>query len=243
MTLGFIIIRHVNSKITDYYWKECYNCIRKFYDNPIIIIDDSSDKNFLNENIFLKNCSIIYDTNYKGCAELLGYYYFYKLKPFDTAVIIHDSIFIQNRIDFQLDSYENCKYLWTFSHQFDYEIRDIIEDELKLFPQKEDLIQLLHAPQIWNGCFGIMSVIRWSFLNDMNSFYNLFNILLPKINTRHYRHGIERALAILITYFDKKQANNFFGDIHKYINWGLSFQEYLTMNTNNYPIIKIWTGR
>ena len=53
MSLGFIIIRHVNSKISDYYWKECYTCIRKFYDNPIVIIDDSSNKEFLNENIFL----------------------------------------------------------------------------------------------------------------------------------------------------------------------------------------------
>ena len=59
MSLGFIIIRHVNNKITDYYWKECYTCIRKFYDNPILIIDDSSNKEFLNENIFLKNCTAL----------------------------------------------------------------------------------------------------------------------------------------------------------------------------------------
>ena len=56
MSLGFIIIRHVNSKISDYYWKECYTCIRKFYDNPIVIIDDSSNKEFfvtsMLENVF-----------------------------------------------------------------------------------------------------------------------------------------------------------------------------------------------
>ena len=28
---GFIIVRHVNSKQTDYYWKECYTCICLWY--------------------------------------------------------------------------------------------------------------------------------------------------------------------------------------------------------------------
>ena len=36
---GFIIIRHVNNELSDRYWKECYKCIRRFYDNSII--DDS----------------------------------------------------------------------------------------------------------------------------------------------------------------------------------------------------------
>ena len=30
---GFIIIRHINSSLTNEYWKECYTCIRKFYPN------------------------------------------------------------------------------------------------------------------------------------------------------------------------------------------------------------------
>jgi hypothetical protein len=117
---GFIIVRHVNSKITDYYWKECYSCIRKWYTDPILIIDDSSNKEWLTENIQIDNCQTIYDTENKGCGELLGYYYFHKLKPFDSAVIIHDSVFIQRKVDFCLN--ENMRFLWTFIGQWDHEL-------------------------------------------------------------------------------------------------------------------------
>ena len=41
-TLGFIILRNVNSELTNKYWIHCYNCIRKYYpENKIIIIDDN----------------------------------------------------------------------------------------------------------------------------------------------------------------------------------------------------------
>ena len=40
--IGFIILRHVNSSITNEYWKECYRCIKKNYPtNRILIIDDN----------------------------------------------------------------------------------------------------------------------------------------------------------------------------------------------------------
>ena len=43
-TFGFIILRHVNSSITNTYWIRCYDSIRKYYpENTILIIDDNSD--------------------------------------------------------------------------------------------------------------------------------------------------------------------------------------------------------
>ncbi len=57
--IGFIILRHVNSSITNEYWKECYRCIKKFYPkNRILIIDDNSDISFLT-NEPLDNSMII----------------------------------------------------------------------------------------------------------------------------------------------------------------------------------------
>jgi hypothetical protein len=39
--IGFIILRHVNNETTNYYWQDCYNHIRKYYpENIIMIIDD-----------------------------------------------------------------------------------------------------------------------------------------------------------------------------------------------------------
>ena len=58
--LGFIITRHINSETTSKYWIECYQRIRAFYREPIIIIDDNSNPEFLkyNENDF-ENCHFL----------------------------------------------------------------------------------------------------------------------------------------------------------------------------------------
>ena len=235
---GFIIIRHVNNKISDYYWKECYSCIRKFYNNPIIIIDDSSNKEFLNENIFLKDCTIIYDTEYKGAAELLPYYYFHKLKPFDTAVIIHDSLFIQTYINFDIN--ENIKYLWSFKHTYDDEIFHLIHDLCTGLVHDQELLEFYNKKTLWDGCFGVMSVIKWEFLDKINERHQIFRMLL-KLKNRENRCALERVFAMIAQFNDT--STTYFGDIHSYIKWGISFSEYLTNDYSSYPVIKIWSGR
>ena len=48
VTIGFIVVRHINSNETNEYWKECYTCIRKFYPlNEIVIIDNDSNYKFV----------------------------------------------------------------------------------------------------------------------------------------------------------------------------------------------------
>jgi hypothetical protein len=244
MTLGFIIIRHVNNKITDYYWKECYTCIRKFYDNPILIIDDSSKKEFLNENIFLKNCTVIYDTEHKGAAELLPYYYFYKVKPFDTAVIIHDSVFIQSKIDFNLSEDENIRFFWTFNHCFNNEIFNWIQELTSSVVHSTDLINFYQNTDKWNGAFGVMSVIKWSFIEKIEKKHLIFNKLLPQVVSRKTRHALERLFGLIAYFNDENIKSPFFGDIHTFFNrYDISFCDYLTQDFSNYPLLKIWTGR
>ena len=104
---GFIIIRHINSVLTNEYWKECYTCIRKFYpNNQIIIIDDNSNDLFVNSEHFIMTNTLIIKSEYPGRAELLPYIYYLKYKWFDKAIIMHDSIFIQQYIDFSTDKYK-----------------------------------------------------------------------------------------------------------------------------------------
>jgi hypothetical protein len=243
MTLGFIIIRHVNSKISDYYWKECYTCIRKFYNNPIIIIDDSSKKEFLNENIFLKDCTVIYDTEHKGIAELLPYYYFHKLKPFDTAVIIHDSVFIQSNINFELDENENIRFLWDFKHHFNDDIFNYIRDLTNTTIHSQELLRFYHQKDKWIGAFGVMSIIRWSFLDMIDNRHRIFSRLLPYITSRIYRCSLERVFPLIAYFNDSNIKPAIFGDIHTYIQWETRFTDYLTQDYSHYPIMKVWSGR
>src|SRR5690606_29192324 len=111
---GFVIIRHVDSSITDEYWKHCYSSIRNFYDNPILIVDDNSNKFFLNDNITLINCQTVNSEFTTVVGELLGYYYFHKTHFVEKALVIHDSVFIKKYIDFNV--YGNAKTLWSFQN-------------------------------------------------------------------------------------------------------------------------------
>jgi hypothetical protein len=236
-TFGFIMIRHVNSKQTDYFWKECYTCIRKWYTEPILIVDDSSDPLFLNDNMNLVNCKIIYDTDHKGCAELLGYYYFELMRPFETAVIIHDSVFIQKRIDF---SVKCMKPLWTFPRHWDHELNDYYYELCKDMPMYGDIIRFYHDGK-WEGIFGLMSVIRWDFVKRLKE-YGLFTVM-DKIRGRDSRSAMERVLGFLAYYVGADSVNpSMYGEIHSYLPWGGTFLDYLEKGSNK-EVVKVWTGR
>ena len=97
--IGFIILRHVSSELYNKYWQESYRCIRKFYDNKIIIIDDNSNYNYIT-NIPLINAEII-KSEFPGRGELLPYIYLLKYRWFKTAFIIHDSVFFNKPIYFK----------------------------------------------------------------------------------------------------------------------------------------------
>ena len=93
---SFIILRYVINKETNKMWIKCYNSIRKFYNNKIIIIDDNSNKNFIT-NIKLDNCFIINSDIKKGRGELLPYYYYTKYKFSKRIIVLHDSMKIHNK--------------------------------------------------------------------------------------------------------------------------------------------------
>ena len=241
MVLGFIIIRHVNNERSNCYWKECYTCIRKYYTSPIIIIDDSSLPEFLVEDIPLVDCTIIYDKEHKGVAELLPYYYFHKLKPFDTAVILHDSVFIQQPIPFEVDD-QPVRFLWTIPKWYDNDLIPLINDICSDLHHSEELLQLFYCPEKWNGSFGVMSVITWDCIDKINTTHDLFNRMMPKITCRNRRSALERVFGLLISYHTNTVTPHMFGSIHEYITWGISFEEYKT-NIVSHPIIKVWSGR
>ena len=249
---GFIILRHVNSEITNKYWIECYNCIRKFYNDKIIIIDDNSNYYFINSNIELVNCEII-KSEYHGAGEILGYYYFHKFHYFEKAIILHDSTFINKYIDFSIFDNEKIKYLWHFTHDWDNEEEELLL--LNIFNNLE-LKKFYYEKDNWYGCYGLQSIIDYNFLNNIVEKYDLF-ILLKYVNNRSIRMNLERIFSVLCTYEynNLKENSSLYGIIHHYIHWGYTFDSYLndkkSVNENNNKnnklnhcdLIKVWTGR
>lgn len=243
--IGFIIVRHVKSEITNFLWQECYHCIRKFYDNKIIIIDDNSDSTFLTTLDNLVNCEII-QSEFPKRAELLPYYYFLKNAWFDTAVILHDSIFIQEPIKF--DKYN--KFLWHFvTHEWDN-----IPGETKIINQlthSADILDFYNKKSEWYGCFGVMSVITYNMIHNINSKYNFFE-LIKHIKCRNDRMMLERVFASTLWYEASLTTSNcsYFGDINYFCKWGFdetyTIKEYLNdkaLGNIKLPIVKLWSGR
>ena len=103
--IGFIILRNVICAKTNEYWKECYRCIKKFYPkNRILIIDDNSNYSYVS-NDPLENTMLI-RSEFPKRGEFLPYYYYLRTHFCDTAVILHDSMFIKQYIDFNVDDYK-----------------------------------------------------------------------------------------------------------------------------------------
>lgn len=246
MSIGFIILRHINSEKTNLYWQECYTLIRKNYpENKIVIIDDNSDYKYVS-SIETHNTEFIH-SEFKGRGEILPYYYYSKNKWFDTAVIIHDSVFIQEYIDFSTETY---KMLWCFiEHKWDNP-----EEELRIIQHltnNQSIIELHKTTQLWDGCFGCMSAIKYDFLQYLENKYTISN-LVEHIKNRDDRKCFERVIACIfqteINYYNK----SLFEDIHAYTGdytW-YRYDSYVNDKPNNrfywnkkVPVVKVFSDR
>jgi hypothetical protein len=238
MTLGFIIIRHVNSSVTNEYWAESLRCIKKWYpDCPVMIVDDNSNPNFLHESesLDLTNVTVVQSEFHKR-AELLPYYYFHKLKPFDKAVIIHDSVFIQKYVNF--DNVNDVSFLWSFTHDW-----DVPESELDIISKLKSnniLRTIYNSKDIWLGCFGVMSCITHDFLSSIVDNYDMFD-LLNYIDSRDKRMYLERIFAVMC--YSLTDVQTIFGDINNYNGRYIGYQLYKNNELEGLPFVKVFTGR
>lgn len=245
--LGFVITRHVNSLETNQYWKECCRCIRLLYsDAVILIVDDNSNRTYIdpvNEAEVLKlttNCHVI-QSEFPGSGEILGYYYFYRTRWFDKAIIMHDSVFIQKRLD--VDSVTDVRFLWHFdNHDWDTDAQ--IMDLMKNAKMPEHIVSIYTQKHRWYGCFGVQSIITRDFLSILIDKYNLW-AFIPFINNRSDRMCMERIFSVLCACETDSvyTVPSFFGIISEDLPWGLPFNYYLTGQFRDKTAVKCWTGR
>ena len=239
-TFGFIISRHVNSPLTNKYWIECCLCIRKYYkENWIIIIDGNSDYNYVNSfNIEINNLRVI-KSEYPNSGEFSPFIYYIREKYFDTAVIIHDSIFVNSYIDFNIDLFA---VFWDFHKCNDKGLLPLIDDILSVFEDKDELISLYHKRDRVS-IFGSNVVITHDALMKVNEKYN-FDLLIPKMQNKAQRCCLERVLPILLyKTFPDHSFKLYFGDILKYMQFGVRYSCYENNRLNHLPLIKVWTFR
>jgi hypothetical protein len=234
--LGFILLRCVKSAKVSKYWKISYRSIRKFHpDCTILLIDDNSDYNLIDKEYekTLINTKII-NSELKGRGEHLPYYYYIQNKLFENAIIIHDSVFINCKINIKTcNAYIK---LWDFGHEWDQPHDEI--NLIKSLNNHETILDFYKRKNLWRGCFGAMCIINYNFLYKLHMQYDFKN-LLQNIKTRYNRKSFERVIGCILNFNSKNAC--LFKDIHNYCRYGTTFEDLDSVKM--LPIIKIWCGR
>ena len=249
MTFGFIVLRHVNSELTNHYWNESVQCIRRLYPlKKIVVIDDNSKKEFIKAFYEYQNIQYI-QSEFPQRGELLPYYYFHKYHFFDNAIILHDSVFIHRRINFDIFKGILVMPIWHFNAD-----NENIENTIKL-------IQVLSNSKIienklknefqfglfnkWYGCFGTQSYINHNFLLHIERKYKITN-LLSNILCRADRCCLERIMGCIFS-TEYPQMKSLLGDITKCAGFcKYTFDHYNNQLTKGFiskAVVKVWTGR
>ena len=111
-----------------------------------------------------------------------------------------------------------------------------------------DIIINKYDEKKWLGCFGVQTIINYSFVEKLHENFKIFD-LIKYIDTRSKRMNFERIFSVLCNLLDENLFYNksVYGNIKNYINWGYNFDDYINdKNSNkidNYYLIKTWNGR
>lgn len=241
-SLVFVILTRVENESQNYLWRRCYESVRRFYpDTLIVIIDNNSVFPISNEN--LTNTAIVHSEYEAG--ELMPYYYFVKYKWADKMVFLHDSMLLKRQ--FTKDELRApIKFHWKFDvHWFDDD--QMINQFLSQLQHGDELIEFNLLKQ-WHGCFGVASTIALDLLEEIESKYAFTASLVNAIRSRSQRMALERILGILMfkeKYVTYANCSNY-GIIHYFPGAFLPVSdEQLHDLIVNYPgaIIKTWVGR
>jgi len=246
---GFIIVRHMSNETHSLYWKECVKCIQRHYTNPyIVIIDDHST--YMDDAIEINMTNItIITSEFPGAGEILGYYYGWKYRWFQTFVVLHDSMFLQGPFP---ELKDDLLFLWHFSgenlgtpndHYCNGIFRLILLCDIE---QRRKLLDLYYNKAGWFGCFGLASIITLDVIDIFFSKYGLLECI-KNIKSRLNRIEMERVFALIAyqEFADKINKPSLLGDINgDYPNsFHTTWEDYNNGRRENILVNKVWSGR
>jgi hypothetical protein len=191
----------------------------------------------------------------KGCSEFLGYYYYYKYRWADHAIILHDSFWIQTPIpnlDSVLESNVDIKFLSHFNTRYNHHNFQLEMDIIHQLKNPIELVSFFHQLDLCNiGCFGIQSCISYSFLEKLQERFEIMN-WIKVVQDREKRMCLERVFGavILFIYPNLKTDISFYGDIiydyvekYEHTNYVYYLENKEKIRLENRPFIKIFSGR
>jgi hypothetical protein len=239
MTFGFIIVRNVQSQQTNRYWNECVTCIRKFYSDPIYIVDTGSNY----EQLFPHHsASDVFEVkaDRPNRAMLNAYLFLLETRLLSSAVILQDSVFLKKKLKL---TNTPVQFLWDFQLAYNNPATEI--PLLYTLENGQSLVNLYSTPN-WRGCFGSMTFITLSALDTVEKKYK-FSRLKEHIQSWNGWMAFERVLAILCwaTFPELAEKPSLLGDIHKYsIPYGFTWDQYIQKQYSPLaPLVKVYSTR
>ena len=242
------ITRNIIDDTTEQYWRISYNKIRKHYGSiKIIIIDDNSNKKYINDDI--KDVEYIY-TDHIGRGELLPYYYYLRNnRGKKYAIMLHDSVFLEDEIHKYIKENEYIP-LWHFLPETEMNKNRINIQKILNGSRDKGLLMNKFEERDWRGVFGCMSIISHELLVNMNNKIDLFDILIKNVKNRDDRKACERIFSLALRSINVNTYSSLLGNIHHWCKlhyrkyWEITLHEYKKSNIHNECLLtKIWTGR
>lgn len=171
---GFYILRTVLTMEQNEYWIHCYNCIRFYHPtSPIIIINNQCIPNLVSSlPIEDENISVI-EPEYSCCGPIMPYFYFYKNRPFDIAVFLQDTMFLQTKLE--LNQFRGMKFLWK-DNDHQNEIDPFHQRLILLLRNHVPIWNLSCRPDNWTNCFSGMTICHWDAINQLQNAFHIFSI-------------------------------------------------------------------
>lgn len=210
MVFGFIIPTCCRNVLHFNQLKRCINSIRKYHDNPIILIDDGDGLYDLNSEFSDDKNIQIYPSIIKGSADQQVFYVFMNTNLFDKMVFIQDSMLLNRKLE-DIDEIE-FKYLWHFTnHRKDWDyirepnkyithteyIRECVRND---YSKHEKMFNTyLNDKDLWVGCFGCCCIISKRIVKEIDSVFGFVNMFMT-YNTNRKRRVNESIFSIMCKY-------------------------------------------
>lgn len=240
----FVVLRHVTNSVVNLYWQMCLQQLKQNYPKcQVVVIDDHSpwkpEFTILNPQDYTQ--VRFYDSDIEPKrGELLPYYYSLKYKFNETMIIIHDTLFFHETIDFEQP--QNYQTLWCFHNDKTY-LESNLDDILVNLDHSKELRHIYNSISI-RGSLGAMTIINFDFLQEVFTNNRWMNQLVSLIDSRLNRMKFERLLPLLFYHHTSKLRVSFFGDHIKYFDaiYNHIWDHYL-QRKSRLPVELIWTGR
>lgn len=223
MTTGFIILRTTTEPI----WKECYKRIRSRYNNPILILDRDDEHKIGNINLI--NTTVVRVK--RDGHRLLPFFYLYKMKCFEQAVILNDTMLVMKDVNFIANT-----FLWLTRHE-NQEVD--LELEILSLLGNDDLLSFYRTGR-WSCSYLSCCSISLESVTKLVEQIPIFS-LLDLLKTERHCLAMDRVLSCILQYTKMMDGSSMYHDINHHKGYGTySIGEYNLGIIPDYPVINIW---